>query len=189
MKILLSEGAMQDEMDSLMSNNTWVLAKLPAGKKALHNKWIYKIKQEVDRSKRYKVWLVVKGFQRREGIDFDEIFSPVVKHTTIRVVLGLVEAEGLYLEQLDVKTAFLHGDLKEVIYMKQPQGFIARGEEDLVCKLRKSLYDLKQAPRQWYKKFDAFMCRSGQDVNLITVITSRGLTTLISFSYYMWMIC
>ena len=127
----------------------------------MQNKWIYKIKQEVDGSKRYKARLVVKGFQQREGIDFDEIFSPVVKHTTIRVVLGLVEAEGLYLEQLDVKTAFLHGDLKEVIYMQQPQGFIAPGKEDLVCKLQKSLYGLKQAPRQWYKKFDAFMCRSG----------------------------
>lgn len=155
------EGAMEDEMDSLMSNNTWELAKLPKDKKALHNKWIYKIKQEVDGSKRYKARLVMKGFQQKEGIYFDEIFSPVVKHTTIRVVLGLVEAEGLYLEQLDVKTAFLHGDLKEVIYMEQPQGYIAPGKEDLVCKLQKSLYGLKQAPRQWYKKFDAFMCGSG----------------------------
>lgn len=99
------EGTMQDEIDSLMLNNTSELAELPKDKKALHNKWIYKIKQEVNRSKRYEARLIVKGFQQREGIDFDEIFSPVVKHTTIQVVLDLVEAEGMYLEQLDVKTS------------------------------------------------------------------------------------
>ena len=77
--------------------------------------------------------------------------------STIRLVLGMVAVENLYLEQLDVKTAFLHGDLEEDLYMIQPEGFIVQGQENLVCKLRKSLYDLKQAPRQWYKKFDSFM--------------------------------
>jgi hypothetical protein len=152
---------MQEEMDSLHSNVTWELAKLPAGKKALQNKWVYRVKQESDGSKRYKARLVVKGFQQKEGVDFTEIFSPVVKLTTIRVVLSLVAAENLYLEQLDVKTAFLHGDLDEEIYMKQPVGFIGKGKEEMVCRLKKSLYGLKQAPRQWYKKFDGFMQRSG----------------------------
>ena len=92
-------------------------------------------------------------------IDYFEIFSPVVKLTTIRVVLGIVAAENLHLEQLDVKTAFLHGDLEEDIYMQQPEGFTMQGKENQVCKLKKSLYGLKQAPRQWYKKFDNFMCR------------------------------
>ncbi|RVW96404.1 Retrovirus-related Pol polyprotein from transposon TNT 1-94 [Vitis vinifera] len=155
------ELAMKDEIDSLLGNQTWELIELLVGKKALHNKWVYRIKNEHDGSKRYKARLVVKGFQQKEGIDYIEIFSPVVKMSTIRLVLGMVAAENLYLEQLDVKTAFLHGDLEEDLYMIQPEGFIVQGQENLVCKLRKSLYGLKQAPRQWYKKFDNFMHRIG----------------------------
>lgn len=155
------ESAMKDEMDSLMSNKTWELAELPQGKKALHNKWIYRIKEEHDGSKRYKARLVVKGFQQKEGVDYTEIFSPVVKLTTIRLVLKIVAAENLHLEQLDVKTAFLHGDLEEEIYMKQPEGFVEADKENMVCRLKKSLYGLKQAPRQWYRKFDSFMSSSG----------------------------
>ncbi|RVX02202.1 Retrovirus-related Pol polyprotein from transposon TNT 1-94 [Vitis vinifera] len=153
--------AMKDEMDSLLGNQTWELTELPVGKKALHNKWVYRIKNEHNGSKRYKARLVVKGFQQKKGIDYTEIFSPVVKMSTIRLVLGMVAAENLHLEQLDVKTAFLHGDLEEDLYMIQPEGFIVQGQENLVCKLRKILYDLKQAPRQWYKKFDNFMHRIG----------------------------
>lgn len=104
---------------------------------------------------------MVKGFQQKKGIDYNEVFSPVVKMTTIRVILSIVAAEGLHLEQLDVKTAFLHGDLDEDIYMAQPEGFQIVGKEDWVCKLKRSLYGLKQAPRQWYLKFDNFMERTG----------------------------
>ena len=151
------ELAMNDEMDSLLSNHTWELANLPKGKKALHNKWVYRIKEEPDGSKRYKARLVVKGFQQKEGVDYTEIFSPVVKMVTIRTVLGLVAQEDLHLQQMDVKTAFLHGDLDKEIYMKQPEGFEVKGKESLVCKLKRSLYGLKQAPRQWYKRFDSFI--------------------------------
>ena len=155
------ELAMQEEMDSLHKNHTWELTPLPKGKKALHNKWVYRIKQEHDGSKRYKARLVVKGFQQREGVDYTEIFSPVVKLTMVRLVLSIVAAEDLHLEQFDVKTAFLHGELEEDIYMVQPEGFLSRGKEDLVCKLKRSLFGLKQAPRQWYKHFDAFMIANG----------------------------
>jgi len=127
----------------LHSNGTWELAKLHAGKKALHNKWVYQVKQESD----VKVRFIVKGFQQIEGIDYTDIFSPVVKLTTIRVILRLVAAANLYLEQLDVKTAFLHSDLDEEIYMKQLVGFIEEGKEDMVCELKKSLYSFKQALR------------------------------------------
>ena len=96
-----------------------------------------------------------------KGIDFDEIFSPVVKMTSIRTILSLVEVEDLHLEQLDVKTTFLHGDLEEEIYMQQPQGYEVKGKENLVCRLKKSLYGLKQAPRQWYLKFGRFMTEQG----------------------------
>ena len=100
---------------------------------------------------------VVKGFQQKEGIDYTEIFSLVVKMSTIRLVLGMVATKNLHLEQLDVKTTFLYDDLEEDIYMSQLEEFIVQGQKSLVCKLRKSLHGLKQAPRQWYKKFDSFM--------------------------------
>ena len=90
----------------------------------MHNKWVYRIKNEHDGSKRYKARLVVKRFQQKESIDFTEIFSPIVKISTIRLVQGMVAAENLHLEQLDVKTTFLHGDLEEDIYMSQPEEFI-----------------------------------------------------------------
>jgi hypothetical protein len=115
------------------------------------------LKEEDGGEKRYKARLVVKGFAQNKGIDFDEIFSPVVKMTSIRTVLSLVVVEDLHLEQLDVKTTFLHGDLEEEIYMQQSQGYEFKGKENLVCRLKKSLYGLKQALRQWYLKFDRFM--------------------------------
>ncbi|KAD1365130.1 hypothetical protein E3N88_42941 [Mikania micrantha] len=111
--------------------------------------------------KPYKAKLVVKGFQQKEGVDYNEIFSPVVKMTTIQLVLSIVASENRHLEQLDVKTAFLPGNLDEDIYMMQPEGFHISGKEIMVCKLKKSLYGLKQAPRQLYLKFDNFMDRNG----------------------------
>ena len=104
---------------------------------------------------------MVKGYAQKEGIDFNEIFSPVVRLTTIRVVLAMCATFDLHLDQLDVKTAFLHGELEEEIYMLQPEGFEEKGKENLVCKLKKSLYGLKQAPRCWYKRFDSFIISLG----------------------------
>ncbi|CAN1245512.1 Retrovirus-related Pol polyprotein from transposon TNT 1-94 [Linum grandiflorum] len=154
--------AMADEMKSLHNNNTFELVKLPKGKRALKNKWVFKIKHEEHNIQpRFKARLVVKGFSQRKGIDFDEIFSPVVKMTSIRTVLGLAASLNLEVEQMDVKTAFLHGDLEEEIYMEQPEGFKKKKQEDFVCKLNKSLYGLKQAPRQWYKKFESVMGEQG----------------------------
>ena len=89
---------MKDEMDSLLGNQTWKPTELPVEKKVLHNRWVYRIKNEHDDSKRYKVRLVVKRFQQKESIDFTEIFSPVVKMSTIRLVLGMVAAENLHFE-------------------------------------------------------------------------------------------
>ncbi|KAJ4718977.1 Retrovirus-related Pol polyprotein from transposon TNT 1-94 [Melia azedarach] len=154
--------AMQDEMKSLYENHTFELVKLPKDKRALKNKWVYRIKQEEYTSQpRYKARLVVKGFSQRKGVDFDEIFSPVVKMSSIRVVLSIAASLDLEIEQMDVKTAFLHGDLNKEIYMEQPKGFKIKGKEDYVCKLKKSLYGLKQAPRQWYKKFETVMGEQG----------------------------
>ncbi|KAL8115253.1 hypothetical protein AgCh_021912 [Apium graveolens] len=153
--------AVDEEMSSLEKNESWTLTELPAGKKALQNKWVFKIKGEHDGSKRYKTRLVVKGYQQKKGIDYTDIFSPVVKMTTVRIMLSIVVADELHLEQLDVKTAFLHDDLEEDIYMVQPEGFQVSRKENLVCKLIKSLHGLKQAPRQWYLNFVSFMMKNG----------------------------
>ena len=105
----------------------------------------------------------MKGFSQKKGIEFEDIFSPMVKMSSIRVVLGLDTSMNLEIKQLNVKTVFLHGDLDEEIYMEQPEGFTIKGKEHLVCRLKKSLYGLKQALRQWYKKFDSFMVEHGYD--------------------------
>jgi hypothetical protein len=150
--------AMKEEMDALKKNETWDLVELPENRKVVGCKWVYKLKKGVDdKVDKYKARLVEKGYSQKEGIDFHEIFSPVVKLVSIRIVLALVALLDLELEQLDVKTTFLHGDLDEEIFMEQPEGFVQNRNRKFVCKLRKSLYGLKQSPRQWYKKFDSFM--------------------------------
>jgi hypothetical protein len=137
------------------------LVHLPVGKRALLNKWVYKLKEEDGGKKRYKDRLVVKGFAQKKGIDFDEIFSPSIKMNSIRTILSLVEVEDFHLERLDVKTMFLHGDIEEDIYMQQPQGYEVKGKENLVCRLKKRLQGIKKAPRKWYLKFDRFMTKQG----------------------------
>ena len=151
--------AMNEEMQSLHKNRTWEFMSLPKGKKAIGCKWVYAKKEGFPGKNeiRYKARLVAKGYAQKEGIDYNEVFSPVVKHSSIRILLALVAQYDLELVQLDVKTAFLHGDLEEEIYMTQPDGFKVADKENWVCKLTKSLYGLKQSPRQWYKRFDQFM--------------------------------
>ncbi|GMP53679.1 hypothetical protein CsSME_00019075 [Camellia sinensis var. sinensis] len=151
--------AMDEEIGSLHKNQTWELVQLPKGKKAIGCKWVYTKKEGIPGRDniRFKARLVAKGYAQKEGIDYNEVFSPVVKHTSIRILLALVAQFDLELAQLDVKTAFLHGDLEEEIYMSQPDGFKIAGKENWACKLNKSLYGLKQSPRQWYKRFDRFM--------------------------------
>ena len=141
--------AMVKEMESLSKNKTWELTELPKRKKPIGCKWVFKKKEAVSEKEgeRFKARLVAKGYSQRHVIDYDEVFSPVVRHTFIRAVLALVADQDLELEQLDVKT-FLHGNLEEEIFMVQPEGFKKPGTENLVCRLKKSLYGLKQSPRQ-----------------------------------------
>jgi hypothetical protein len=127
----------------------------------LQNKRVYRLKEEDGEKKWYKARLVVKGFAQKKGIDFDEIFSPFVKMTSISTILILVVVEDLHLEQLDVKKTFIHGDLEEEIYMQNPQGYEFKGKENSVCRLKKSLYGLNKAPREWYLKLDRFMTEQG----------------------------
>jgi len=143
-------GAMVEEMESLQKNQTWELARLPEGMKAIGCEWVYKRNPTVSEKEgeKLKALLIAKGFSQKKGIDYDEIFSPVVRHTSIRAVLTSVAIWDLHLEQMDVKIVFLYGDLEEQIYMQQPEGFSQPGHEHLVCRLKKSLYGLKQSPRQ-----------------------------------------
>ncbi|GJX88605.1 putative RNA-directed DNA polymerase [Tanacetum coccineum] len=150
--------AMEDELNSMSKNNVWELAELPKGAKPVGCKWVYITKPDPNENvERYKARLVAKGYTQKEGVDYKETFSPVSRKDSLRIVMALVAHFDLELHQMDVKTAFLNGDLHEDVYMAQPQGFKSKGQEHLVCKLKKSIYGLKQASRQWYLKFDEVM--------------------------------
>ena len=154
----LWKEAMVDEMASFHKNNAWDLVELPAGRKPIGSKWVFKKKMNVEgKVEKYKARLVAKGYSQVPGIDFGDIFSPVAKVTSIRLLLSVAAAFDFEIEQMDVKTTFLHGDLEEEIYMKQPEGFMVKGKKELVCRLKKSLYGLKQSPRMWYQKFDTYI--------------------------------
>ncbi|GKE11755.1 retrotransposon protein, putative, ty1-copia subclass, partial [Tanacetum coccineum] len=154
------KNAMKEGMDSLRKNKTWELVDHPAGKKLMSYKWLFKIKEGIEgvQNPRFKARMVARGFTQRAGIDCNEVFSLVVRHTSIRVILALTACKDYELEQLDVKTTFLYKNLEEVIYMRQPSG-LEQGNK--VCLLKKSLYGLKQSPRQGYKRFDEYMLSNG----------------------------
>ncbi|KAH9649101.1 hypothetical protein KPL70_025857 [Citrus sinensis] len=135
----------------------------PDKRRVVDCKWIFKVKDGLtgDELKRFKARLVAKGYTQKEGVDFKEVFSPVVRHASIRVILALTAVQDMELDQLDVKTAFLHGRLQEEIFMTQPEGYVDSMKPRHVCLLKKSLYGLKQSPRQWYLRFDEFMITNG----------------------------
>ena len=139
-------------------NKTWDLVCLPAGAKPIGLKWVFKVKRNADGSiNKFKARLVAKGYVQKHGVDYDEVFAPVARIETIRLIIGLAALRGWKIHHLDVKTAFLHGDLKEEVYVSQPQGFIVKGQEDKVYKLKKALYGLRQAPRAWNVKLNQIL--------------------------------
>ncbi|XP_074293736.1 uncharacterized protein LOC141620880 [Silene latifolia] len=144
--------AMEAEIDALEANHTWTIEELPADKKALGCMWVYKIKRNSDGAiERFKARLVTFGNHQIEGVDFVETFAPTVKMVTVRAFLTIAAINNWELHQMDVHNAFLHGDLVEEVYMRLPPGF-GHGLQGKVCRLRKSLYGLRQAPRCWYAK-------------------------------------
>lgn len=157
------ESAMQDELMSIDENNTWKLVELPKGRKALDSKWVYTAKYlSSGELERLKARLVVKGFRQREGIDYDEIFSPVARMESLRLLLAIATTLDLEVHQMDVKTAFLNGTLdpKIQIYVKIPKGY-KKGKAGHVLRLIRSLYGLKQAPRVWYLLLHNFLTELG----------------------------
>jgi hypothetical protein len=158
--------AIRSEMDSILSNGTWELVERPYGCKPVGCKWVLKKKFKPDGTiDKYKTHLMAKGYTQKEGEDFFDTYSPIARLTTFRVLLSLATSYGLLIHQMDVKTAFLNGELEEQIYMTQPDGFVVEGHENKVCKLYKSLYGLKQAPKQWHEKFNLTLISAAFCVN------------------------
>lgn len=145
--------AMEEELSSLNENNTWELTSLPKDKRTVKTKWVFRTKRDRDGNVvRYKARLVAKGFSQRYGIDYDETYAPVVRYTSVRLLMALAASKGLKIHQMDAVTAFLQGEIEEDIYLEQPDGF--NDGTGKVCKLKRAIYGLKQAGRQWNKKLD-----------------------------------
>jgi hypothetical protein len=143
----LWKDAIVEGMESLYKNETCDLVKLPSGRNIVGSKWVFKKK--------------MNPAGQVEGVEFGEIFSHVAKLTSIRVIMSLATTFNMEIEQIDLKTMFLHGDLEEEIYMKQPKGVVVKGNQELVCKLKISLYGLKQSPRMWYRNFNTYILSLG----------------------------
>ncbi|MCH81484.1 retrovirus-related Pol polyprotein from transposon TNT 1-94 [Trifolium medium] len=180
------KNAINVELSALLKNHTWDLVKLPSHKKAIGCKWVFKLKLHADGTvERHKARLVAKGFTQTEGIDYIDTFSPVVKMTTVRTFMAIAASQNWPLYQLDVNTAFLHGDLHEEVYMKPPPG-LQLSSPDLVCKLQRSLYGLKQASRQWNAKLTETLIfhgytQSKADYSLFTKKSSVGFTAILVY--------
>jgi hypothetical protein len=158
-------------MTALDKNEAWDLVELSIGRKFIGNKWVFKNKLNTEgKVEKYKAQLVAKGYSQVEGIDFGEIFSLVAKLTSIRFILSVDVSFDFEVEHMDVKTTFLHGDLEEEIYMKQLECFVVKGKKELVCKLKKSMYGLKQSPRMCIKNL-ILICwdLASQEAKRITV--------------------
>ena len=154
--------AMELEIKAIEKNETWELTTLPAGAKRIGVKWIFKTKlNENGEVSKHKARLVAKGYSQQYGIDYTEVFAPVARWDTIRMFLALAACKGWEVYQLDVKSAFLHGELQEAVFIEQPQGYEVKGEEDKVYKLKKAIYGLKQAPRAWYNKIESYFEKEG----------------------------
>jgi hypothetical protein len=154
--------AMTKEYQSIMKNEVWEIVPRPKNKDVVSSRWIFKIKHATDGSiEKYKARFVAHGFSQKEGIDYEETFSPVARYTSIGTIIALAAKMKWKLHQMDMKTTFLNGVIEEEVYIEQPQGFEVEDRKSHVCRLKKSLYGLKQAPRAWYGRIDSFLTSLG----------------------------
>jgi hypothetical protein len=172
-----------EEINAHLQNGTWSIVKLPPGKKAIGSGWVWRVKFRADGSiEHYKGRFVAKGYSQRPGFDYNEVFAPTVRNTTIRTVIALAAIEDLHLQTVDISNAFLKGELEEEIYMEQPEGFREFGPE-YVCKLQKSIYGLKQASRQWNKKLHATLVSMGfirlESDRSVYIYTKNGVRIIV----------
>jgi len=177
--------AMAEEIAALERTGTWDLVPLPSHARPITCKWVYKIKTRSDGSlERYKARLVARGFQQEYGRDYDETFAPVAHMTTVRTLLAVASVRAWSISQLDVKNAFLNGELREEVYMRPPPGYLV--PDGMVCRLRRSLYGLKQAPRAWFQRFASVIIAAGfspsnHDPALFIHTSPRGRTLLLLY--------
>jgi hypothetical protein len=186
--------AMNLEFDALLRNDTWTLVPPTSDMNIVGCKWVFRLKRKADGSiDRHKARLVAKGFHQQPGVDYEETFSPVVKPTTIHLVLSLATFAGWPIRQIDVQNAFLHGWLSEDVFMTQPPGFIHPQFPNHICKLHKALYGLKQAPRAWFSRLSdrllelgffgshsdpsLFICRTSQETTFVLIYIDDILIT------------
>ena len=153
---------MEEEMRAIRDNETWELATLPAGRKAIGLKWVYRVKRDpTGNVDKHTARLVAKGYVQRQGVDFEEVFALVARMETVRLLLALAAHSGWEVHHMDVKSAFLNGDLTEEVYVDQPPGYEVAGQEGKVLRLHKALYGLHEAPRAWYAKLDETLTSLG----------------------------
>jgi len=166
------EKAMENEIQSIEKNGTWALTELPAGHRPIGLKWVFKLKKNAEGEVlKHKARLVAKGYVQKQGVDYEEVFAPVARLDTVKLLLALAANRGWEVHHLDVKTAFLNGELEEEVYVSQPEGYAVRGKERKVYKLSKALYGLKQAPRAWNIKLD----RSLKELGFIKCFSEQAV--------------
>jgi Reverse transcriptase (RNA-dependent DNA polymerase)/Integrase core domain len=179
--------AMEEELNALEKNETWEICQLPKNKKPVGCKWVYKIKYKSDGTlERYKARLVAKGYTQTQGIDYHETFAPVAKMNTVRILFSIATNKNWNLQQMDVKNAFLQGTLEEEVYMNLPPGHKMENLSNIVCRLKKSIYGLKQSPRAWYSKLSHFLlsCNfkvSNADNSLFTKILNNNIIVVLVY--------
>jgi hypothetical protein len=153
---------MMEEYASIMENDVWEVVLRPKDKNVVGSKWIYKVKHATDGSmEKYKSHFMAKGFSQREGVDYEDIFPPVARYSSIREVISLATKKGWRVHQMDVNTAFLNGVVEEEVYVEKLKGFEVGSRETHVCRLRRALYGIKQAPQAWYSRIDNYLREMG----------------------------
>ena len=178
--------AMDEEMRCLEEHGVYKLVDLPEGRQPIQCRWVFILKRDTDnRPKRYRARLVAKGFSQIQGIDYNETFAPVARHDTLRLLLALAATFDFEVHGIDIKSAYLHGELEEEIYMVQPEGFVKEGQESKVWRLLKALYGLKQGGRQWYNRFRRSMKNWGfseylaGDIAIFSKLQNNGNLTIV----------